>query len=64
MQEKLQFSSIGIPLGKPLLGTIDRIIANVERKNYKKVKMKENIIAYTQNWKALIYLMKTRPSYV
>ena len=64
MQGKLQFASIGIPLGKPLLGPIDRIIANAERKNFKKVKIKENIITYIQNWKALIYLMRTRPSHV
>ena len=28
IQGKMQFASIGIPLGKPLLGPIDRIIAD------------------------------------
>ena len=64
MQGKLQFASIGIPLGKPLLGPIDRIIAKAEKNKRTKVKIKDEIVTYTQNWKALIHLMRTRPSHV
>ena len=49
MQGKLQFASIGIPLGKPLLGPIDRIIAKAEKNNHTKVKIKDEIVTYTQN---------------
>ena len=49
MQGKLQFASIGIPLGKPLLGPIDRIIAEAERNKRTKVKIKQVIITYTRN---------------
>ena len=44
IQGKLQFASIGIPLGKPLLGPIDRIIADAEKKGYYKVKINHIII--------------------
>ena len=33
LQGKLQFASIGIPLGKPLLGPIDRILAKANARN-------------------------------
>ena len=60
----MQFASIRIPLGKPLLGPIDRIIADAEKRNYSNVKKKQSIIAYNQNLRVLIYLMRCRPLHV
>ena len=44
IQGKLQVASIGIPLGKPLLGPIHRIIDDAEKKKYSKVKIKHSVI--------------------
>ena len=53
-----------MPLRKPLLGPIDRIIAKAEKNNHSKVKVKKEIVTYTRNWKALIYLLRSKPSHV
>ena len=37
IQGKLQFASIAIPLGKPLLSTGDLRIAEAERNNWKNI---------------------------
>ena len=39
IQGKLQFASIIIPLGKPLLGPIDHVIVKAEQINFKKIKI-------------------------
>lgn len=64
LQGKLQFTSIGIPLGKPLLSDMDNVITNAERKGFHHVKINEKLKVYITNWKALIYLMQSRPSHV
>ena len=64
IQGKLQFASIGIPLGKPLLGTADKTIANAERKKWKRIKVNSNLKEYSRNWRALLHLMSSRPSNV
>lgn len=64
IQGKLQFASIGIPLGKPLLGPIDEMIARAEVRHWKRIKINKKIQQYCNNWKALLHLMKSRPSHV
>ena len=64
LQGKLTFTSIGIPLGKPLLGTLDKVIANADRHNKKYVTMSENIKTYCRTWAGIIHLMRQRPSHV
>ena len=64
LQGKLTFTSIGIPLGKPLLGTLDKVIANADRHNKKYVTMSENIKTYCRTWVGIIHIMRQRPSHV
>ncbi len=64
IQGKLQFASIGIPLGKPLLGPVDKILANANIGNHSKIKVKGTLQEYARNWRALLYLMRSRPSHV
>ena len=64
LQGKLTFTSIGIPLGKPLLGTLDKEIAIADRHNKKYVKISPSIQNYCRTWAGVIHLMRRRPSHV
>ena len=69
IQGKLQFASVGIPLGKPLLAAIDQKIARAEARGWPKIKInphsdKDELVVYSKNWIALLHLMKSRPSHV
>lgn len=61
---KLQFASIGIPMGKSILGLVDTIVAGANRHNKSKIKVTEVLKDYCRNWRALLYLMQSRPSHV
>ena len=64
LQGQLQFASIAMPLGKPLLGPIDKKLARAINNNEPKIKVGKELIDYSRNWRALLYLMKSRPSHV
>ena len=64
IQGKLQFASIAIPLGKHLLSTGDLRIAEAERNNWKNIRIDKQLIEYSKNWRALLHLMRSRPSHV
>jgi hypothetical protein len=61
---KLQFASIGMPLGKPLLGPVGQMIAKANLENRRTIPVTEELIDYSKNWRALLYLMRSRPSHV
>ena len=61
-QGKVNFAAIGIPLGKPLLGTMDRILVLSNGKKW--TKMTDTIRTYCANWIGIIRLMNNRPSHV
>lgn len=65
LQGKLQFASIGIPLGKPLLGPVDQTLARAKAQpNIKYIKVKDELDNYSRNWRAILKLMRSRPSHV
>ena len=64
IQGKLQFASIGIPLGKPLLGPIDQKLARaLANPNIKSIKIGKELDDYSRNWRAILKLMRSRPSH-
>ena len=65
LQGKLQFASIGIPLGKPLLGPVDQKLAQAKaRPDVTHIKVKDELDDYSRNWRAILKLMRSRPSHV
>ena len=64
IQGKLQFTSIAVPLGKPLLGAVDKIIATAEQKQQKRVPVDDVLKQYEQTWRTLLYLLRSRPTHV
>ena len=64
IQGKSKFTYIAIPLSKPLLSTGDLRIAEAERNNWKNIIVDKQLIEYSKNWRALLHLMRSRPSHV
>ena len=64
LQGKLQFTAIAIPLGKPLLGEVDKILALAKQKSYPTVPVTKTFKAYCKNWRALLHLLRNCPSHV
>lgn len=61
---KLQFTSIAIPCGKPLLGPLDQAIAIAERHNRHHVTLTDDIRLCLRDWIALIRQLGQRPTHV
>ena len=61
---KLQFASIAIPVGKPLLGPMDRIIAQTTIANKRFIKVNETLRFLLRDWSALIQMLSERPTHV
>ena len=64
IQGKLQFASIGLPDGKPLLGPMDLIIAKTVTPNISHVRNTDLVTAYFRNWARLLHIMRSRPTHV
>ena len=64
IQGRLQFTAIGIPLGKPLLAMVDNKINHALSRKRNRVKVDAELRTYSTNWAALLALMESRPSHV
>ena len=61
---KLQFCSIAIPCGKPLLGPLDRIIANTIINRKHSIKVNDTTKTLLKDWTALLQMAARRPTHV
>ena len=61
---KLQFASIAIPCGKPLLGPLDRAIATANAANSSTITLSKEIRLCLEDWMALILMLGQRPTHV
>ena len=64
LQGKLQFASIALPIGKPLLGPIDIILTKAINANKQTIVLKDFIKLHLRDWSALLHLMQSRPTHV
>ena len=64
IQGKLQFASIGLPVGKPLLGPMDLIIAKAVAAKRSHIRNTDLVTTYFRNWAGLLHLMRSRPTHV
>lgn len=51
-------------MGKFILGPVDQIVVGANRNNKSKIKVTDVLKDYYRNWRALLYLIQSRPSYV
>ena len=58
LQGKLMFASIGIPLGKPLLGTMDQIMAGAIARNKLSLNITDKLQSYCCTWSGIVHLMQ------
>ena len=64
LQGKLQFASIALPIGKPLLGPIDAFMAKASNTNRKTVFLPLEIKYQLQDWVSLLHLVRSRPTHI
>ena len=64
LQGKLQFASIALPIGKPLLGPIDAFMAKASKRNNKSVFLPKEIKHQLRDWASLLHLMRSHPTHV
>ena len=57
LQEKLQFTTIGLLVGKPLLGPVDSTLAKAEAKGHFTICVNQVVIDYCCDWAGLLHLM-------
>ena len=64
LQGRLQFASIALPIGKPLLGPIDVVIAKAINTKRTTIFLNDDIKQQLRDWSALLHLMRSRPTHV
>ena len=64
LQGKLQFASIALPIGKPLLGPIDAFMAKASNTNRKTVFLPLEIKHQLRDWASLLHLMRSRQTHI
>jgi len=61
---RLQFTSISIPCGKPIMGQLDRYLARAGRANRNYINMTDDLSTILRDWSALLRLVGRRPTHV
>ena len=61
---RLQFATIAIPCGKPILGQLNRYMASASKHPGRKLLVTEDLQAILRDWSALIRLVGRRPTHV
>ena len=61
---RLQFTSISIPCGKPIMGQLDRYLATAGKTNKRYINMTDELRNILRDWSALLRLVGRRPTHV
>lgn len=61
---RLQFTSISIPCGKPIMGQLDRYLATAGKTNKRYINMTDDLRNILRDWSALLRLVGRRPTHV
>ena len=61
---RLQFASIAIPCGKPILGQLDRYLALTEKTKKRNIHVDKDLGNILRDWSALLRLVGRRPTHV